>query len=182
MDYNVKFNLAKTAAIVLAAAIVSFAKLSAAVIASRAYVSRGEQAFKSEQTICVKGSTRKRITSNQVVWHIGVRGEHADLKEAYAILDTGVARIRKFLTDQGFSDADVSLEAINTTEFHGRDFKGNETRAITAYHLARGFNVSTHDIQRVAREAGVNQLIPGGRPGDLRPARLLLHRPACPQG
>ena len=161
MDYNVKFNLAKTAAIVVAAAIVSIA--TSTVIASRAYVSRGEQAFKSEQTICVKGSTRKRITSNQAVWHIGVRGEHKELKEAYAILDAGVVRVKKFLTDQGFSETEISLEAINTTEFHGRDFKGNETREITAFHLSRGFNVTTRDIQRVARAAGeVTQFIQEG--------------------
>lgn len=41
MDYNLRFNLAKTAAIVVAAAVVSFA--TSAVVASRAYATRGEQ-------------------------------------------------------------------------------------------------------------------------------------------
>lgn len=152
MDYNVRFNLAKTAALVVGAAIVSVA--TSAVVASRAYVTRGEQAVRADQTITVKGSTRKRITSNQAVWHIGVRGEHKDLKEAYAILDAGVVRVRKFLADKGFKDAEISLEAINTTEFHARDAKGNETREITAYHLSRGFDVVSRDVQRVARAAG----------------------------
>lgn len=161
MDYNVRFNLAKTAALIVGAAIISFA--TSAVVASRAYVTRGEQAIRSDQTICVKGSTRRRITSNQAVWHIGVRGEHKELKEAYAILDAGVIRVRKFLADQGFKEAEISLEAINTTEFHARDAKGNETREITAYHLSRGFNVTSRDVQRVARAAGeVTQFIQEG--------------------
>lgn len=152
MDYNVRFNLAKTAALVVGAAIVSVT--TSAVVASRAYVTRGEQTVRADQTICVKGSTRKRITSNQAVWHIGVRGEHKELKEAYAILDAGIVRVRKFLADQGFKDAEITLEAINTTEFHARDAKGNETREITAYHLSRGFDVASRDVQRVARAAG----------------------------
>ncbi|HKQ48138.1 MAG TPA: SIMPL domain-containing protein [Phycisphaerae bacterium] len=161
MDYNIRFNFARTAAIVFAAAVVSVA--TSAVVASRAYVTRGEQAVRADQTIYVKGSTRKRIASNQAVWHIGVRGEHKELKEAYAILDVGIARIKKFLTDQGFKDAEISLEAINTTEFHARDAKGNETREITAYHLSRGFNVTSRDVQRIARAAGeVTQFIQEG--------------------
>jgi hypothetical protein len=161
MDYNVRFNFAKTAALVVIAAIVSVT--TSAVVASRAYVTRGEQAVRSDQTICVKGSTRKRITSNQAVWHIGIRGEHKELKDAYAILDAGVARVKKFLTDQGFKEPEISLEAINTTEFHARDAKGNETREITAYHLSRGFNVTSRDVQRIARAAGeVTQFIQEG--------------------
>jgi hypothetical protein len=161
VDYNIRFNLARTAAIVFAAAVVSVA--TSAVVASRAYVTRGEQAVRADQTIYVKGSTRKRITSNQAVWHIGVRGEHKELKEAYAILDTGITRIRTFLAGQGFKEGEISLEAINTTEFHARDAKGNETREITAYHLSRGFNVRSRDVQRVARAAGeVTQFIQEG--------------------
>ncbi len=61
MDYNVRFNLAKTAALVVGAAIISVT--TSAVVASRAYVARGEQAVRSDQTISVKDSTRRRITN-----------------------------------------------------------------------------------------------------------------------
>jgi hypothetical protein len=161
MDHNIRLNLATTAALVVAAAVISFA--TSAVVASRAYVDRGRQETIAEQTISVKGSTRRRIRSDQAVWHIGVRGEHKDLKEAFIILDAGVARVKDFLMEQGFKEPEVSLESINTTEFHARDAKGNETREVTAFHLSRGFNVSTKDVQRIANAAGVvTQLIQEG--------------------
>jgi hypothetical protein len=161
MDHNIRLNLATTAALVVGAAVVSFA--TSAVIASRAYVARGDQEVKADQTISVKGSTRRRIRSDQAVWHISVGGEHRELKEAFAILDAGVARVKDFLGEQGFKETEVSLEAINTIEYYARDAKGNETREITAYHLSRGFNVTTRDILRVANAAAaVTQLIQEG--------------------
>ncbi len=161
MEYKVRLGLAVTATIVAIAIVVSI--VTSTVVASRAYVARGEQAFKSDQLITVKGSTRKRIRSDQAVWQINVRGERQDLAEAFEVLEQGVARVRKFLEDQGFKPHELTLSAIGTTEHHVRDGKGNETREVSAYSLWRGFTVSTTDVDRVFRAAGeVTQLIKEG--------------------
>ncbi|RIK67628.1 MAG: hypothetical protein DCC65_05710 [Planctomycetota bacterium] len=161
MEYKVRLGLAATATIVAIAIVVSI--VTSTVVASRAYVARGEQAFKSDQLITVKGSTRKRIRSDQAVWQINVRGERKDLAEAFEALEQGVTRVRKFLEDQGFKPHELTLSAIGTTEHHVRDAKGNETRDISAYSLWRGFTVSTTDVDRVFRAAGeVTQLIKEG--------------------
>lgn len=161
MEYKVRFNLAATATLVAIAVVVSI--VTSTVVASRAYVARGEQAFKSDQLITVKGSTRKRIRSDQAVWQISVRGERKELAEAYEVLEESVARVRKFLEDQGFKPGELSLSSIGTTEHHARDAKGNATREVNSYSLWRGFAVSTTDVDRVFRAAGeVTQLIKEG--------------------
>ncbi len=161
MEYSLRFNFAMTAAVVVVAGILSVT--TSAVVASRAYVERGAQAVKTEQVISVKGSTRKRIRSDQAVWHIAVRGEHKDLKEAFAVLDMGVRDVAEFLKEQGFSTQQIVQDAINTVEHHVRDAKGNETREISAYSLSRGFTITTPDVDRIFRAAGeVTQLIEKG--------------------
>ena len=161
MEYNIRFNLAAVAAVVLVAAVVG--AISSTVVASRAYVTRGEQSLRADQIITVKGSTRKRIQSDQAVWYISVRGEDKDLKTAFAVLDDGVTRVRRFLEQQGFQNDDIALSAISTVEHHARDAKGKETREVAGYSLSRGFNVTTTDVNRVARAAGeVTQLIQDG--------------------
>lgn len=161
VEYSVKFNFAKTAALVALIALISLIVSTA--VASRAYVERGEQAFSADQVITVKGSTRRRIRSDQAVWSICVRGENKELKEAFNILDEGVNCIRAFLKDQGFSDAEITVSAIGTTEHHARDLKGNETREITAYSLSRSFTITTPNVDRVYRAEGeVTQLIKDG--------------------
>lgn len=161
MDYNIRFNFAAAAALVMLAAIVG--AISSTVVASRAYVARGEQSLKAEQLITVKGSTRKRIRSDQAVWDISVRGEDKELKAAFGILDQSVARVRQFLDQQGFKAGEIGMSSISTVEHHVRDPKGNETREISGYSLSRGFTVTTTDVDRVARAAGeVTQLIQEG--------------------
>lgn len=161
MEYNLRLNFAVTAAVVVIAGIVSLT--TSAVVASRAYVERGAQATRTEQVITVKGSTRKRIRSDQAVWHISIRGEHKDLKEAYAILDMGVVEVGQFLKGQGFASGQIVQDAIYTTEHHVRDPKGNETREISAYTLSRNFTITTADVDRVFQAAGeVTQLIEKG--------------------
>lgn len=161
MNYTIRFGLAGTAALIAAVLVVSV--VTSTVVASRAYVARGAQVLKAEQLITVKGATRKRIRSDQAVWDISVRGEAKTLQEAFAILDGGVGKVAAFLAGLGFAPGEQAVSAIDTSEHHVRDAKGNETREISGYTLSRSFTVTTLDVARVARAAGqVTQLIQEG--------------------
>ncbi len=161
MEYRVHLNLATTAAILTLGIGVSL--VTSVLVASRAYASRGAEAARADQTLTAKGSTRKRIVSDRAVWTVVVRGEHAGLQEAYALLDSGAARVREFLKTQGFRDAEVGLGAIATAIHYARDAKGNETREIESYSLSRAIGVTTRDVMRVHQAAGeVTALIRDG--------------------
>jgi len=161
VDYKIRFGFASTAVFVAIAAVVG--AMASTVVASRAYVTRGDLANRAEQIITVKGSTRKRIRSDQAVWYISVRGEHKELKETFAILDAGIRRVRAFLEEKGFAAGEIGMSAISMDEHHVHDKKGNATREISGYTLSRSFTVTTLDVDAVARAAGeVTQLIQEG--------------------
>lgn len=161
MDHHIKLH-ATTVVIVIALGL-TVSLVTSTVVASRAYAGRAEQTASEHRTIDVKGSTRKHIRSDQAVWSISVIGRGAALTDAFAILDDGVRRVKQFLTDMDFSDAEVGVSAIDTTEHFARDAKGNLTRDITEYTLQRRFTITTADVDRVSRTAGrVTQLIENG--------------------
>lgn len=161
MDYRIHLNFATATTIVAIACLASF--ITSTVVAARAYVARGEQVTRDEQVIRVKGSTRKRIHSDRAVWRIFVRGEAKELKEAFAVLDRGIQRVRKFLKEHGFEDVEIGLGSIDTTTHYVRNKKGQQTRQIESYTLSRTFFVTTGDVRRVLHTTGeVTQLIQEG--------------------
>lgn len=161
MEHRVHLNLASTAVVLALGAVISI--ITSTVVAARAYEARGRIAEQQERTITVKGSTRRPIRSNQAVWEIVVRGESAQLQDAYAILEKATHRVREFLVERGFREAEVGLSAIDTETYYARDAKGIETREVTAYGLTRAFVVATNEVDRVLETAGrVSELIQEG--------------------
>lgn len=161
MDYRIRLNLAGTAAI--AAAGIGLSLFGSSLVAARAYESRSAAAARNDQTIQVKGSTRKRIRSDRAVWQIRVGGESAELKQAFERVEQGAVRVREYLKECGFGDAEIGLSAIDTATHYQRDAKGNETREIDSYRLSREYTIAATDVDRVARAAGdVTRLIQEG--------------------
>jgi hypothetical protein len=152
MEYRVRLNLA-TAALVVALG-VGVSVVTSTVVAARAYAQRGAQAVAVGRDITVKGSTRKRVVSDRAVWNIRVRGDGTELKTAFEVLEAGVVRVRAFLAERGFDDGHVGVGAIDTDMSYARDEKGNVTSQVVGYTLSRIFQVTTADVERVARAAG----------------------------
>jgi uncharacterized protein len=161
MEYHVRLNLVTTAVIVVLGIAVSL--ITSTVVASRAYKVRGEQLTRSEETIVVKGAARKRIRSDRAVWQIRVEGDNRQLQDAFKVLDSGIQRVRAFLEQHKFAPEEIGLGAIETTVYYTHDAKGQETREVASYTLARTFFVTTPDVNRVQQAAGqVTQLIQEG--------------------
>lgn len=161
MTYTVRISLLGTALILALGVGVSI--VTSAVVASRAYQARGEQVAQHDRAITVKGSARKSIRSDLAVWRITVRAEHAELKEAFAVLNGGIAKVRAFLESKGFKNDEIGLAAIATETLYEHDKEGNATNTITGYRLERMLGVTTPDVDRVNQTAGeVTQLIEEG--------------------
>lgn len=161
MEYRVKVNILSSALAV--AAVIGVSIVTSVVVASRAYSDRSKETRKGEQSMSVRGSARQRITSDLGQWRVHVRAENPDLAAAYKSLESSVERTRAFLGSAGFTEAELRLDAIDTSTFYERDAKGNSTRKVEGYGLTRTFFVSTADVKKIDRATGdVTKLIKDG--------------------
>lgn len=152
MEYRIRTDLFRPAAAIALAGAVSL--VVSVAVAARAYRGRVEDAERERRTLEVKGLAVKRVRSDIASWHIGVRGEAATLKEAYEKLDAGFVRVRAFLAEKGFPEAEVDTGAIFTDTHYRRDEKGYETRDVVGYTLQRGITVTSPVLDRIAAAAG----------------------------
>jgi hypothetical protein len=97
MEYTVRAGLLGTA-VVLAVGI-GASIITSTVVVSRSIDQKTRLAAKGYHSINVKGSARQRVSSDTGVWDISVAGDGATLQEAYGVLEQGVVRVRKHLTD-----------------------------------------------------------------------------------
>jgi hypothetical protein len=126
---------------------------------------------KSDQTITVTGSARKRIKSDLVLWRAGVSYQGSQPQDAYKSLTDGISRIKQYLISKGIPAEQITISSITSTTLHGKDKDGNETSEITGYSLRQEAEVRSNDvdkIEKVAREATelINQgiLLESGAP------------------
>lgn len=151
MEYRIRTDLFRpVAALALAGAISLVVSVA---VAARAYRGRGQDA-REPRTLEVKGLAVRRVRSDVGVWYIGVRGDAPSLKQAYELLDGGFQRVRAFLAERGFPEAEVDTGAITTETRYRRDWKGVETEEVTGYSLRRGITVTSHALDRIAAAAG----------------------------
>lgn len=153
MEYRIRLNVATTAAVIALAAIASF--VTSTIVAARAYTDRGIQAARRDQTMSARGSVRLRVRSDRAQWTIGVGGSGPQLADAYAALERATTRVRTFLVEHGFSEAEIGLSAIATNVHYARNAQGQETREISEYSLGRHFAVASTNVDRVSQTAGV---------------------------
>ena len=92
---------------------------------------------KSDQTITVTGSARKRIKSDLVIWRAGVSYQAAQPQGAYKSLTDAISKIKQYLKSKGIAEDQMTVSSISSTTLHGKDSDGNETSEITGYSCAR---------------------------------------------
>lgn len=161
MEHNVRINVLSTA-VVLALG-VGASVVTSTVVAARAYRSRVHQIEGSQRQIVVRGSARERVASDIGAWTISVSGQGKTMAEAFEVLDGGIAKVRAFLKEQGFSETEVSLRAIETHVHHPTDDHGHELLTPDGFALSRELEVATPAVERVNRAGGeVTRLIREG--------------------
>ena len=131
---------------------IALAVLLSSIVLAWAYTSNK----KSDQTITVTGSARKRIKSDLVIWRAGVSYQAAHATDAYKSLTDSVPRIKQYLVSKGIPENEITISSVSSTTLHGKDNDGNETNEITGYSLRQELQVRSADvdkIERVAREA-----------------------------
>src|SRR5947209_3878896 len=106
---------------------------------------------KSDQTITVTGSARKRIKSDLVVWRAGVSYQAAHATDAYKSLTDNVPRIKQYLLSKGVPENEITISSVSSTALHGKDKEGNESSEITGYNLHQELQVRSNDVDRIEK-------------------------------
>jgi hypothetical protein len=152
MEYTVRVKVLGAAVVLVLGA--GGGLVASTWLASNAYRARWDQIGKSERTMTVTGSARRRIRSDVANWSIWVEGDAKELTDAYAQVKDGVGRVQKFLASTGVPPGDVRLSAVETETHHARDKDGHDTPEVIGYTLTRWFNVRSNDVESIERIAG----------------------------
>ncbi|MFO0826795.1 MAG: SIMPL domain-containing protein [Phycisphaerales bacterium] len=133
----------------LLGATLAFGTIASAQAIAKALVAMRQQ----EGGIRVKGYAAEDITSDQGSWSGAVTVRAATLKDAYARLETDVAKLRAFVKSAGFGDELVSTSAIRSEEIAKLDERGARTNVIEAYRLVQSTSVTSPNPQAIAKLA-----------------------------
>ncbi|HEX8495108.1 MAG TPA: SIMPL domain-containing protein [Pyrinomonadaceae bacterium] len=111
---------------------------------------------KSDQTVTVTGSARKRIKSDLVIWRAGVSYQAPQLGEAYKALTDNIPRVKQYLLSKGVTEEQITISSISSSTLHEKDAEGNESARISGYSLRQEVEVRSNDVdkvEKIAREA-----------------------------
>jgi hypothetical protein len=107
--------------------------------------------IKNSQFITSKGSTRKNVKSDLVVWKGSFTTEAPTLLEAQQKLKADAAKVGQFLTDNGITNfifKPIGIEELKATM---KDADGWRQERTTGYRLTKSVRVESSDVDRLAQ-------------------------------
>src|SRR3954451_11982233 len=100
--------------------------LSAGLVASTAVGARALVRIKSDNTIQVTGSAKRRIKSDLVIWSAKVSTRGSEMRGAYKTLSSQVPKLTAWLDKKGVPKATVKIYSVSTKAIHPHDKEGRE--------------------------------------------------------
>ena len=124
--------------------------LAAALVLSCLLATTAFLKVRNSQFITVKGSARKNVESDLVIWRASFFASAATLLEAQKELGRGREQVKTFL--QGRSLTNFSFAPITIEEMKGTlKTNGLEVEMIVGYRLTQLVRVESGDVQRTAQ-------------------------------
>jgi len=132
----------------------------AIVISAFTIASTIERIKLDSQTIYVKGSSERQITSDVGILTFYYSARAEKLPEANEKLSQYTDEIIKFLAKQGFSDSEITRIITSIQTKYKKDEKGNDTSEIQQYAVQSGFTIKSSDVNKIsATSIAVSELI-----------------------
>lgn len=104
---------------------------------------------KNSQFINVKGSTRKNVESDLIVWHGGFVVESPTLLESLRKLQSNRELVKSFLADSDVTNFIFAPMNIQETTSSLKNFDGSVEHKTTGYRLSQGVRIESADIGRI---------------------------------
>src|SRR3954454_2895188 len=112
------------------------AALAAGLVVSTVVGARALVRIKSDNTIQVTGSAKRRIKSDLVIWTAKVSSRGSDMRSAYKTLSGEMPKLTAWLDKKGVPKAQIKIYSVATKAIHPHDKEGREIEdTITAYEL-----------------------------------------------
>ncbi|HEY7954911.1 MAG TPA: SIMPL domain-containing protein [Polyangia bacterium] len=131
--------------------------LAAGLVLSTMVGSRAMIRIKSDDTIQVTGSAKRRIRSDLVVWDATVSARAADMAGAYKQIAASMPKVTAYLIKKGIPKSEIVVDSVVTTALHPHDKDGREIEdTITGYAMSESVQVRSKDVDKVtevSREA-----------------------------
>jgi hypothetical protein len=137
----------------------AFGLIVSTVVGARALVR-----IKSDNTIQVTGSAKRRIKSDLIIWTAKVSARGSDMRGAYKTLSAEVPKLTTWLEKKGVPKAQVKIFSVATKAIHPHDKEGREIEdTITAYELTQTIEVRSSEVEKIGAIANeATQLIDDG--------------------
>jgi hypothetical protein len=119
---------------------------------------------RNSQFISVKGSTRKNVTSDLIVWQGAFTVQAPELLDAERKIQSDRAKVESFLTTSGVNGgtfAPISIEEIQASISGDANGERIEQQKTIGYKLTQNVRVESTDIDRLAK-LDPTPLIAGG--------------------
>lgn len=128
--------------------------------------------LKHENTIKVKGTAEKTITSDSVKWSVSYSVRAANLQDGYTQLEKSRETIKKYLADAMIPESETTYFAISSNPQFKKDANGFTTNEIELYVLSQQAQVKSPDVKKIdSLSDSITELIKSG-------VELQSHAPA----
>ena len=110
--------------------------------------------IKNSQFITAKGSTRKNVTSDLVVWKGSFTTEAATLLDAQQKLKADAVKVERFLNDNRVTNLvfkPIAIEAIQASVSNETNGENISRQRTVGYRLTQQVRVESGDVERVAQ-------------------------------
>lgn len=117
-----------------------------------------ERIKRAGDRITVKGYAEQQITSDRGVWRGNLTARATVLQEAYALLDRDSNRVVEYLRERVAGEAEIRQGPVSMSTQYEYTSQGVMTGRIAGYQLDRPFEITSTDVEliaRIAREASM---------------------------
>ena len=108
------------------------------------------RSLRTSDSLTIIGSAKRPIRSNHAIWRSSVSTQQATLNAGYQQIKRYSDRVLSYFKSQNLADDSITVSAI-TTEPIFEFINGNPTGRILAYRLFQRFEVSTKDVDLIAK-------------------------------
>lgn len=102
-----------------------------------------------DNTLSVTGSAKQTVKSDMVKWTANWSRtvKLAQLKNGYVQLANDQALVKKFLQDNGISEKDIDISAVNM--FQNYDYRGTQNQGEPDYTLQQTVQIQSNDVEKL---------------------------------
>lgn len=103
----------------------------------------------TENMITVKGSAKKQIKSDLIVWNGRFSYTSPDTVTAYRELNRSKDIVKDYLVKQGISEKDIIFSSISTIPNHKMTDKGQYTNEVESYTLEQNAEIRSKEVDKI---------------------------------